>query len=162
MNQAKTLQDIMFEEIELCVRTTQNLLLHIKDTDWDYRPAENMRTLRELVIHLVSIPATDLYILKEEPLEKVRELENKYSQLQTPTDMGVVFEEGYHALYEYMTSLSEEELFTKKTKAFYMEDGHTQIQWLAEIQSHVFHHRGQFYNYLKQLQYDVTMADLYA
>lgn len=46
MNQAKTLQDIMFEEIELCVRTTQNLLLHIKDTDWDYRPAENMRTLR--------------------------------------------------------------------------------------------------------------------
>lgn len=39
-----------------------------------------------------------------------------------------------------------------------MEDGHTQIQWLAEIQSHVFHHRGQFYNYLKQLQYDVTMA----
>lgn len=72
MNQAKTLQDIMFEEIELCVRTTQNLLLHIKDTDWDYRPAENMRTLRELVIHLVSIPATDLYILKEEPLEGSR------------------------------------------------------------------------------------------
>lgn len=47
MNQAKTLQDIMFEEIELCVRTTQNLLLHIKDTDWDYRPAENMPDTKE-------------------------------------------------------------------------------------------------------------------
>lgn len=31
--------------------------------------------------------------------------------------MGVVFEEGYHALYEYMTSLSEEEFFTKKTES---------------------------------------------
>ncbi|MFC0015176.1 MULTISPECIES: DinB family protein [Allobacillus] len=161
MNQAAVLRNVMFEEIELCVRTTQSLLLQIKDTDWAFRPAENMRTLRELAIHLVSIPETDLYILKEEPLEKVQELENKYSQLHTATDMGVVFEEGYHALCEYMSSLSEEEFFNKKTKAFYMEDGHTQAQWLAEIQSHVFHHRGQFYNYLKQLQYDVTMADLY-
>nr|WP_289039487.1 DinB family protein [uncultured Allobacillus sp.] len=161
MNQAAVLRNVMFEEIELCVRKTQSLLLQIKDTDWAFRPAENMRTLRELAIHLVSIPETDLYILKEEPLESVQELENKYNLLQTATDMSVVFEEGYHALHEYMTSLTEEEFFTKKTKAFYMEDGHTQVQWLAEIQSHVFHHRGQFYNYLKQLQYDVSMADLY-
>ncbi len=162
MSQTKALQHVMFQEIELAIRTTQNLLLKIKENDWDYRPTDNMRTLKELAIHLVSIPATDLAILKEEPIEKVQEIEDHYRQLQTATDMGVVFEEGYHALREYMESLSEEEFFTLKTKAFYMEDGHTQAEWLSEIQSHVFHHRGQFYNYLKQLEYDVTMADLYA
>jgi uncharacterized damage-inducible protein DinB len=60
--------------------------------------------------------------------------------------------------------LSEEEFLEKVTKPFYFpeeEKGHTQAKWLVEITTHAFHHRGQFFNYLKELGYEVNMFDLY-
>ncbi|PKR77106.1 damage-inducible protein DinB [Halalkalibacillus sediminis] len=161
MTEVQTMQQVLFHEIEVGVRSTQNLLLKIRDQDWDYRPHENMRSIRELVEHLISIPAVDLYILQEEPHESIKALEDKYSKLNSVDDMNVVFEDGYNKLNNYMTSLSNEEFLNKKTKAFYMENGQTQATWLTEILTHIFHHRGQLFNYLKQLDYEVSMFDLY-
>ncbi|WP_371268621.1 DinB family protein [Bacillus licheniformis] len=50
---------------------------------------------------------------------------------------------------------------TKKTKPFYLDEGMTQSRWLTETLTHIFHHRAQLFNYLKQLGYDVNMFDLY-
>lgn len=70
-------------------------------------------------------------------------------------------QKGFDAFQTYMTSLSDEDFLTKKTKPFYLDEGMTQSRWLTETLTHIFHHRAQLFNYLKQLGYDVNMFDLY-
>ncbi|TFB21779.1 DinB family protein [Filobacillus milosensis] len=161
MPHIQEIQEEIFHEMEVAIRSTQNLLFKVREEDWEFRPHENMRSLRDLANHLIAIPAIDLYIMKEEPHEKIKELEEKYNKLTNAEDMSVAFEDGYNKLKEYMQTLSDDNFLHMKTKAFYMEKGQSQAQWLIEIMTHMFHHRAQVFNYLKQLEYDVSMFDLY-
>jgi len=61
-------RDVLLAELDAGVRTTCGLLTKIESSladNWDYRLHPNMRTLLELVNHLVQIPHTDLAILQE-------------------------------------------------------------------------------------------------
>ncbi|RPF53220.1 DinB family protein [Aquisalibacillus elongatus] len=161
MSQVQEMKDVLYHEMEVAIRSTQNLLMKVFEDHWTYQPQENMRTLKELATHLVSIPAIDLYIMQEESHETIQQLEAKYEALTTADDMCVAFEDGYNKLKEYMNTLSDDDFLHKTTKAFYMEKGQSQAQWLMEVMTHMFHHRAQLFNYLKQLEYDVSMFDLY-
>ncbi|MDI5790942.1 hypothetical protein PO124_28610 [Bacillus licheniformis] len=37
----------------------------VKESDWSYRPADRMRSLKELASHLTAIPEADLAIMQE-------------------------------------------------------------------------------------------------
>ncbi|WP_188997868.1 DinB family protein [Paenibacillus nasutitermitis] len=161
MSGVMTFRDQLLEELELAVRTSAALITRISPEQWDYRPADNMRTLLELVHHLVSIPASDLAIMQEKTQEEVQNVEGQISGLSEPEQLAQLFRQNYETLHAYITSLSEEELLHKSTKAFYLEHGMVQSKWLIEIVTHSFHHRSQLYNYLKQMGHDLNFFMLY-
>lgn len=160
MTAVQELQHQLFEELELIVRTTTNLLAKVKPEDVAFRPQPNMRTLRELAEHLAAIPEVDLLILQEHTAEEVRKLESRFVEMDF-SKLGSAMAEGLELLRQYMTALPEEDFLHKKTTPFYLEHGTVQAKWLIEVVTHAQHHRGQLFTYLKQQGYDVSMFDLY-
>ncbi|KMK76804.1 DinB family protein [Alkalihalobacillus pseudalcaliphilus] len=161
MNVTELLRIKLLDEIEVGIRSMEGLLKKVEDKDWTYQPAENMRNLQELVKHIVAIPEVDLHIFQEKDEAYIKELERKYDRLETADELILAMKEGFQTYKSFMLSLSEEDFLTKKTTPFYLDEGETQAHWLIEEVSHFFHHRGQFFNYLKQLGYEVNMFDLY-
>ncbi|MFT0802847.1 DinB family protein [Bacillus swezeyi] len=161
MNAVHTLRDVLLHEMETGIRSTCLLLQKVKETDWSYRPADNMRSLKELADHLIAIPETDLAIMQEKKQSDITELEKRYGTLQSAEEMTAAMEKGYEQFKSFFTSMPDEEFLTKKTTPFYLETGLTQSRWLAETLTHIFHHRAQLFNYLKQLGYHINMFDLY-
>lgn len=162
MSQLTEMKQLLFEELEHIVKTSSNLIKKIADKDWDYRPADNMRTLQELVHHLVSVPGTDLLILQEKPVEDVRKLEGAIAADGGDKAKLIAWmDKGLADLKSYMNGLTDEDFLHKKTKPFYLEHGSVQAKWLVEVVTHAQHHRAQMFNYLKQLGYEVSMFDLY-
>ncbi|MBO1514537.1 DinB family protein [Metabacillus bambusae] len=163
MNHINKMTDLLFEELELAVKTSINLIQKIEDSQWNYRPKENMRSLVELVHHLVSIPLSDLTCLLEEKSEKeYRKIELDIEEIRDPEKLGTQMQHNFEKLKDYILALSDEDLMNKITKPFYFEQGgHIQIKWLIEIVTHTYHHRAQLFNYLKQLDHDINMFDLY-
>ncbi|RAR41792.1 DinB family protein [Paenibacillus sp. MDMC362] len=162
MNQLHEMKHLLFEELELIVRTSSNLIGKISPEHWDYRPAHNMRSLQELVHHLVSVPATDLLILQEKSEAEIRELEASIAADGVDKDKLISWmTKGLSDVKSYMGGLTDEEFMQKKTKPFYLEHGSTQAKWLIEIVTHAQHHRAQMFNYLKAQGYEVSMFDLY-
>ncbi len=161
MSEVLEMKEHLYHELEVAVRTTKALLAKVKQEDWNYRPHENMRTLLELVHHLVLVPITDLAILQEKSQEDVHQFYISLEGTYDPEQLGNRLEEGVQALKNYLNGLTDEEFLNKETKAFYLDNGKKQAAWLTEIVTHAFHHRAQFFTYLKQLGYDVNMFDLY-
>jgi uncharacterized damage-inducible protein DinB len=161
MNAVNEIKGLLFEELELIVRTTSNLIRRIEQDQWEYKPTDQMRTLRELVEHLVAIPSVDLLILKENPQEVIRQLESEISALSAPEELIEQMTSGLDDLKDYMQGLSDEDFLQKKTTPFYLENGSVQAKWLIEIATHAQHHRSQLFTYLKLLGHDVNMFDLY-
>ncbi|MBU9720163.1 MULTISPECIES: DinB family protein [Bacillaceae] len=161
MNATEILRNELLGELELGIRSMEGLLRKVQAKDWEYQPSDNMRSLKDLAKHIVSIPEVDLHIFQGKDQETIQKLEAKYDQLESADDMIKAMHHGFEEYKAFIQSLSEEDLLTKKTKPFYLEEGSIQAHWLVEEVSHLFHHRGQFFNYLKQLGYDVTMFDLY-
>ena len=75
--------------------------------------------------------------------------------------MAEAMEQGFGRLKDYFYSLSDSDFLQKETKPFYLEAGSTQAKWLVETTTHIFHHRAQMFNYMKQLGYEISMPDLY-
>ncbi|GGP11828.1 DinB family protein [Oceanobacillus neutriphilus] len=161
MQAISMLREELLEELELGIRSMAGLLNKVEEKDWPYQPAENMRNLRELARHIVSVPEVDLNLWQEKDEKEIRDLEAKYERLESAEELINAMNPGFQLFKTYMLSLSDEDFLTKKTKPFYLEDGETQAHWLVEEVSHLFHHRAQFFNYLKQLGYDINMFDLY-
>lgn len=157
------LRDLMFSELYVAVRTTKELLKKVSEEDFSYQPNEKMRTLLELANHLVQIPFVDIAIGQEKTEEEIRQLEKELYSSDV-MELGEVMEKGFVELKAYYGSLTEEEFLGKVTRPFYFSpdmEGHTQAKWLLETTTHAFHHRGQFFNYLKELEKEVNMFDLY-
>lgn len=161
MHAVSMLRDELLAELELGIRSMEGLLKKVEEKDCTYQPAENMRNLEELARHIVSIPEIDLNLWQEKDEKTIRDLESKYEKLESAKELIEAMNQGFQLFKTYMLSLSDEDFLTKKTKPFYLEEGETQAHWLVEEVSHLFHHRAQFFNYLKQLGYDINMFDLY-
>lgn len=163
MNAINKVTDLLFEELELAVKTSINLIQKIENSQWNYRPKENMRSLVELVHHLVSIPLSDLTCLMEEKSEnEYRKIELEIEEIRDQEKLGTQMQHNFEKLKDYILALSDDDLMNKITKPFYFEQGgHTQIKWLMEIVTHTYHHRAQLFNYMKQLDHDINMFDLY-
>ncbi|HYG57721.1 MAG TPA: DinB family protein [Symbiobacteriaceae bacterium] len=132
---------------------------HIQPDQVDWRPRENMRTLLELANHLAQVPAVDLKILQGGSEEEVRALEASQYRYG-PAELIHVWRTGLDAVAEFYGALSPEQYEQQVGKAFY---GHTAplSEWLLEIITHSYHHRAQFFTYLKMLGRPVDMFTLY-
>ncbi|MGG1637742.1 DinB family protein [Paenibacillus sp. FSL K6-3182] len=152
---------LLLEELEHIAKTSSNLIRKISTDHWSYRPHDNMRTLLELVQHIVSIPSVDLLILQENDETVIRKLEADIAADQDHEKLIAWLTTGLHEVRAYMESLPDEDFLHKKTKPFYLEHGSVQAKWLIEITTHIQHHRAQMFTYLKIQGYEVNMFDLY-
>ncbi|MDY7990275.1 DinB family protein [Paenibacillus polymyxa] len=155
-------RDHLLNELETGVRTGEALIRKIRPEDWGFRPQDNFRSLLELVHHFVLIPASDLAIMQEKSESEVGSIETSLSGVEDPERLAAIFRQNFEAYKVYILSLSEDDYLNRSTKAFYMEHEHLQVQWQIETVTHVFHHRSQIYNYLKQLGHEVSFFMLYA
>lgn len=162
MNGTLQIRDHLLNELETGVRTGASLIRLIPPEDWAYRPQDNMRSLVELVHHFIQITASDLAIMQEKSEAEVGVVENSLSGIEDIEKLEAILWGNLEAYKAYIVSLSEEELLNRSTKAFYMEHGHLQAQWQIETLTHVFHHRSQLYNYLKQQGHELNFFMLYA
>lgn len=160
MSGISLMRDVLLKELETGVRTTRILLAKVETDQWAYRPAGNMMSLLELAHHLTQIPLIDLAILQEKDEVEVKRLE-KETEYETADRLATLMEQGFEELSRYMKRLTEEDFLQKETRPFYADHPSTQAKWLTEIVTHVFHHRAQLFNYLKQLGHPVNMFDLY-
>lgn len=161
MSAVNEVKHLLFEELEHIVRTSSNLIRKISPEHFEYKPVENMRTLKELVQHLVSVPSVDLLILQEKGESDIRGLEG---EINADTDHEALVRwmtSGMEDVKRYMEELPEEQFLHKATKPFYLEHGSVQAKWLIEIVTHAQHHRAQMFTYMKMLGYEVNMFDLY-
>ncbi|WP_054706603.1 DinB family protein [Bacillus sp. JCM 19041] len=161
MDAVDVLRNELLHELEIGIRSMEGLLKKVRSEDWGFRPTEQMRSLMELAQHIVAIPEIDLNIWQEKDQETIQVLEEKYNKLESTDDLISAMNDGFNEYKAYMTSLSDQDFLSKETKPFYLEKREIQAHWLVEEVSHLFHHRGQFFTYLKQLGYDVNMFDLY-
>lgn len=161
MTGVQLMKQMLFEELGQIVRTSSKLIGSIKEEDWAFKPHPNMRSLRELVDHLVSVPSTDLLILKEHAEPDIRRLESDIAADKDKTSLAARMSAGLQEVTEYMEALDDETFLHRTTTPFYIDHPTAQAKWLIEIVTHAQHHRAQLFQYLKQLGYSVTMFDLY-
>lgn len=154
-------KNLLLEELEHIVKTSSNLILKISPEHWDFKPHDNMRSLLELVEHLVSVPSSDLLILQENSEPVIRKLEADIAANRDKERLIEWMTAGFNEVKAYMEGLHEEDFLHKKTKPFYLEHGSVQAKWLIEITTHAQHHRAQLFTYLKMQGYAVNMFDLY-
>ncbi|MBY0203063.1 MULTISPECIES: DinB family protein [Paenibacillus] len=162
MNGTLQIREHLLTELETGVRTGASLIRLIRPEDWAYRPQDNMRSLVELVHHFIQITASDLVIMQEKGEAEVGQVEDSLSGNQDIEQLEKTLWSNFEAYKAYITSLSEEDFLNRSTKAFYAEHGHLQVQWQIETLTHVFHHRSQLYNYLKQQGHELNFFMLYA
>jgi len=157
-----SLKEHLFHELELGVRTTSRLLARVEPAQWAFRPTERMRSLQELAEHLAALPAVDLLIAREGTEQDVRRLEAEYEAIGTDAAaLAEAMRRGAEQAREYYGAMSDATFLTKETKPFYLDRRQPQAQWLVETTTHLFHHRAQLFQYLKQLGHKVNMMDLY-
>lgn len=161
MSGVQEIKALLLEELELIVKTSSNLIRKISSDHWDYRPQSNMRSLLELVHHLVSVPSTDLLILQENSEAAIRKLEADIALDRDTESIVKWMTTGLLEVRAYMENLSEEDFLHKSTKPFYLEHGSVQAKWLIEITTHAQHHRAQLFTYMKTQGYEISMFDLY-
>ncbi|USG67832.1 DinB family protein [Brevibacillus ruminantium] len=162
MNGTLQIRDHLLNELETGVRTGEALIRRIRPEDWSYRPQDDMRSLLELVHHLVLIPASDFAIMQEKSEQEVSAVEQSLSGIDDPEQLAASLRKNFEIYKDYIVSLSEEDYLHRSTKAFYLEQGYVQVKWQIETVTHLFHHRSQLYNYLKQLGHEVSFFMLYA
>lgn len=161
MSEIFQLRDLLLNELYVAVRTTKQMLLTIDPNEWSYRPNDGMRTLLEVVHHLVLVPSTDLAILQEMSDQEVHKIDEDVRLVTDPAELGNLMEQGFQELKHYFSSLDETGFMNKETKPFYSDHYNSQAKWLVEIVTHAHHHRAQLFNYLKQLGHSLNMFNLY-
>lgn len=132
MKELTQVQTNLFEEMELAVRTSVQLMAKVQIEHLSFRPHENMRTLQELIEHLASIPAVDLLILQENKEEQIRSLESEYTVDLGMEALGEKLWAGMNSVSGYMEQLSDDDFLNKKTAPFYLEHGTSQAKWLID------------------------------
>ena len=159
-----TTKGLLLRELEWITGNCARLLALVRADDLDYRPRDNMRTLRQLGHHLAQIPAVDLAIMRGLKQEEVQAEEDRLTreaeERALPAGWQGVIGGGAKDLGRFMETLSMNDFEAGSGSAFY---GRTQTyaQWLLETTTHVYHHRAQLFMYLKMLGYDVNSRTLY-
>ena len=155
-----TSRGLLLNELEHVLRNCRMIIDLIKPDDLGYRPAASMRSLEELINHMVQIPSIDLLIMKGAEEKEVQDREKKLFA-RSRDELYAVIATGIEDMTRFMESMGLDEFETGTGLAFY---GRSQTfqQWLLETVTHVYHHRAQLHMYLKLKGYPVDTNTLYS
>lgn len=159
-----TARTILLRELEWVCKSCSRLFALARPADLDFRPRENMRSLRELGHHLAQIPFVDTALMRSLPEAEVHAEEDRLTALAEeaglPAGWRDVIREGSTELTRFLDAMTMAEFEGGSGTAYF---GRTQTYplWLLETVTHLYHHRSQFFTYMKLLGYDVSTKNLY-
>ncbi|PFA24449.1 MULTISPECIES: DinB family protein [Bacillus cereus group] len=129
-------------QLKVAIDTSIAMLNQLTELDLQSEPIPNKRSLFEMYAHLSLICHADLLILNEATQE---ELHNFYLE-HTPKTLHQMKQNmfrGYTLLSKTFLSYSDDELAESTTS--YWGVSYSRFEWLLEIVTHFYHHRGQIH-----------------
>lgn len=129
-------------QVWIAVRSITDMMDKLEPGDVDVKPTDNKYSIGQLLAHMSLICQADLLISDKASEE---EMSTFYSShiLQSIDEMKEALMESYVLLENRYVNYSEEELM--QTTISYWGVSYTRFEWLLEISSHLYHHRGQLH-----------------
>jgi uncharacterized damage-inducible protein DinB len=139
-------RDIMLMGLTNELQATKKVLAAIPDAKREYKPDPHARTAGELAWHLAS---TDVQML-DEIADRKFVMEPRFKdEPKTSTEMASWYETNLNNAIERVRAMSPEELLTPVD--FYGAFNLPVVFYLAFVNNHSIHHRGQLATYLRPM-----------
>ncbi|MXQ49988.1 DinB family protein [Salinicoccus hispanicus] len=132
----------VLNQIKIGVDTLIEIIDTLEESDLQKRPTEGKFSIGEMLEHIALICEADWRISNSATYQEMEEFYRSFSL----TSLAAIKEEllhNYDSLEKNYLNLSEEQLL-EKTSAYWGVT-YTRYEWLLEILTHIFHHRGQLH-----------------
>ncbi|MFS0690701.1 DinB family protein [Sporosarcina sp. 179-K 8C2 HS] len=129
-------------QISIAVHSIINMMDKLDLNDLDVKPTENKYSVGQLLAHMSLICQADLLISDEASQEQMS-IYYSLNTLQTISEMKEALLANYTLLENRYLGYAEKELI--QTTTSYWGVSYTRFEWLLEISSHLYHHRGQLH-----------------
>jgi uncharacterized damage-inducible protein DinB len=125
----------------------------------DWRPAPGFHTLFELGCHLCALPSMSAALLGGETDEEILAWDKPLDEGDAG-DLRDLLDAGIFHLREVVKRLPDEEFAVQQVHTPWGPPV-TPAQHLLDLVTHMYHHRGQLHNYLRELGCAVSTQTLY-
>ncbi|HFU7057470.1 DinB family protein [Bacillus cereus group sp. RP37] len=129
-------------QLQIAVDTSIQMLNQYNEEDLKIYPIHSKRSVFEMCAHLSLICHADLLILNGITEKELHTFYFEHTP-ETIAYMQQIMIEGYNLLSKTFLSYSQEELAEVMTA--YWGVSYSRFEWLLEILSHFYHHRGQIH-----------------
>lgn len=129
-------------QISISVRSITEIMDKLSPSDLDIQPTDNKFSIGQLVAHISLICQADMLISDEASEEQMSTFYSS-KQLQNISEMKEALLATFALLEKRYLEYTEEELV--QTTTSYWGVSYTRFEWLLEISSHLYHHRGQLH-----------------
>lgn len=131
-----------FNQISVSIQSITELLDKLEPNDLDLQPTKNKYSVRQLLAHMSLICKADLLISDEASEEEMSDFYSSIS-ISSIEEMKEALLFNFSLLEKRYFDYSEDELL--QTTTSYWGVSYTRFEWLLEISSHLYHHRGQLH-----------------
>lgn len=131
-----------FNQISVSIRSISELLDELESGDLDAQPTENKLSIGQLFAHMALVCKADLLIANEASEEEMSDFyaSNHFTAIE---DIKEALLSNFSLLKTRYMNYTEDELMQRTTS--YWGVSYTRFEWLLEISSHLYHHRGQLH-----------------
>ncbi|CAH0347435.1 DinB family protein [Bacillus sp. CECT 9360] len=135
----------MLHQLSVAVNSSIQMLEQTPDELLEWKPDEVRRTIREMFVHLATLCKADYYIMSG---YSQKEMEEYYLQANPVSKQEIkeYMTDSFTFFSDKALSFTESQLSEKQ--ASYWGTVYTRYEWLLEILSHFYHHRGQIHAFL--------------
>ncbi|MFJ8215888.1 DinB family protein [Bacillus cereus] len=141
-------------QLKIAVDTSIQMLNQYNEDSLKIQPIHSKRSVFEMCAHLSLICHADLLILNGSTEKELRTFYLEHTT-ETIAYMQQTMLEGFNLLSKTFLSYSQEELAEVMTA--YWGVSYSRFEWLLEILSHFYHHRGQIHILLCEHMKDPNM-----
>lgn len=129
-------------QISVAVHSIIDIMENLEPSDLVVQPTENKFSIGQLLAHMSLICKADL-LISEEASEEQMSIYYSSNPLQSFSEMTEALLFNFDSLEKRYLNYTEEELMDTTTS--YWGVSYTRFEWLVEISSHLYHHRGQLH-----------------
>lgn len=148
-------------ELEFLRKNLIHYLRYWPAGEEDWRPAPNAYRLLDLASHLFGLPKAYAAVLREAPREEIFRLTGGPWTARGPEDLQRLLEEGMDEFRSLLAAVPDAE-FSARPVPWPFGEPMTPERLVLNLVTHIYHHRGQFHIYLKQLGAPVDTETVYA
>ncbi|NMO96343.1 DinB family protein [Paenibacillus lemnae] len=129
-------------QIEVAVMSLIAVMDKLEESDLEIRPTQGKYSAGELLRHIAVICRADVLISME---ASEKEMSRYYESVEMNNLKEIQAEllGNYSSLVQLYHDMTEEDLHAKKTS--YWGVVYSRYEWLLQISSHLYHHRGQLH-----------------